>query len=78
MLNSPMYWNGIRVTIVPPNTHSSEVKRKWKERLFSLPFQPFKVMKLVHTTSELLKEGQILQHEGGLFMNAATWKCCQD
>jgi len=79
MLNNyiPFSIQGVPVTISDPVLTTSNVKRTWKERLFTRPFTPFTATKEVKTLTEVLEDGQILKLPQGLVMNAKTFNDCE-
>lgn len=79
MFNShiPLSIQGVPVTISKPVLTTSNVKRTWKERLFTRPFTPLTATKEVKTLTELLEDGQILKMPQGLVMNAKTFNDCE-
>ena len=74
---TPLSIQGVPVTISEPVLTTSNVKRTWKERLFTLPFTPFTSTKEVKSLKEVLEDGQILKMPQGLFMNAKTFNDCE-
>ena len=74
---TPLSIQGVPVTISEPVLTVSNVKRTWKERLFTLPFTPFTVTKEVKSITEILEDGQILKMSQGLVMNAKTFNDCE-
>jgi len=78
MINSiPQSLHGVRVTIAEPINCEIQIKRTWKERLFSWPFKPFKKTKVGHQLKDTLKDGQIIKMDTGLYMNAKTFNDCE-
>ena len=65
------------MTISDPVLITSNVKRTWKERLFTRPFTPFIATKEVKVLTEVLEDGQILKLPQGLVMNAKTFNDCE-
>ena len=74
----PLSIQGVPVTIVDPVLCTANVKRTWKERLFTRPFTPFTPTKEVKTLTEVLEDGQILKLPQGLVMNAKTFNDCEN
>jgi len=74
----PFSIQGVPVTIAEPVLTTSNVKRTWKERLFTRPFTPFTASKEVKTLTEVLEDGQILKLPQGLVMNAKTFYDCEN
>lgn len=66
-----MMFQGLKVTISEPVLHNFEVKRTWKERLFSL--SPHRKYKTAQRLQDVMLDGQVLRTEQGLVMNAKTW-----
>lgn len=73
----PFSIQGVPVTISEPVLTTSNVKRTWKERLFTRPFTPFTATKEVKTLTEVLEDGQIFKTPKGLVMNAKTFNDCE-
>lgn len=63
MLSPPFY--GLKVIT---NDTMEKRRRTWRERLFTLPWQPLKKIELI----PLLKDGQVLKHGDMLVMNSKT------
>lgn len=63
------YMHGLKVHVQQPV--KSEVKRSWKERLFSLPFRPFVSHRI--EWNEVVEDGQVLRAGEMLLMNARTY-----
>ncbi len=57
-------YKGMTILTVPDIAH----ERRWKERLWSWPWQPWK--KVVY--GPMLKDGECLEMENVIYMNAAT------
>lgn len=57
--------------IVPPLV-KQETKRTWKERLFTLPWQPFVTHNIRYI--ETIKDGEVLKTADSYFMNQATYE----
>ena len=70
---NPMTFNGMRIVISKPNRYEFTTNRSWKERLFSLPFNPFKSTKTEITWSNIMKDGQVIRNENNLHMTEKTW-----
>ena len=62
-----------KVTILAPIWCSSKVKVPWKKRIFSWPWNPFKSHIVKKELKELLIDGQVLNVDGQLMMNQATY-----
>ena len=63
---------GVDVIVQPPVKSTRQVKRTWKERLFSL--SPFTKYKDEEHLCEVLEDNQVIKVEGKLIMNAATFE----
>ena len=72
-MNRPMMFNGSRVIIAEPVNCKKEVKRTWKERLFTLPFNPFNKFKAVDILVDIMEDGQVVQQDNNLHMTIKTW-----
>ncbi len=73
MMDVPMIFNGSRVIIAEPVNCKSEVKRTWKERLFTLPFTPLTKFKTVNKLVDTMKDGDVIQQGNSLHMTIKTW-----
>ena len=70
---NPQMFNGYKIHIVDPVCTETKVKRSWKERLFTLPFRPFCKSKIVSAWVETVEDGQVIQNNDCIMMNAKTW-----
>lgn len=70
MDNGLNHFNGIQIIIAKPL--KCEIKRTWKQRLFSLPFKPFETHRI--EWHETIKDGQVIEFQDKLTMNAHTYK----
>ena len=63
---------GVKVIVHPPVKTTKQVKRTWKERLFSL--SPFTKYKSEECLCEMLEDDQIISDNNGtLIMNQKTY-----
>lgn len=69
----PMHINGVRVFILEPVNCQKEIKRTWRERLFTLPFTPFNKTKTITELVDVIKDGDVMKLNNSLHMNIRTW-----
>ena len=65
--------NGFRVIISEPQRYEFTTNRSWKDRLFSLPFNPFKSTKVEVTWTNAVKDGEIIKNGDCLVMTDRTY-----
>ena len=65
--------NGKQVVVSQPCESIIKVKRSWKERLFSLPFRPFKKTKEETTFTNLVKDDECIFFENKILVSEATF-----
>jgi hypothetical protein len=65
--------NGKQVLVSKTRKSTFKVKRSWKERLFSLPFKPFKKTKDETTFTDLVKDDECIFFEDKILVNEKTF-----
>ena len=73
----PQSLSGVPVTIAEPINCEIQITRTWKERLFTWPFKPFTKTKIGHQLKDVLKDGQIIKTDNGLYMTVKTFNDCE-
>jgi len=73
----PQSLNGVPVTIAEPINCEIQIKRTWKERLFTWPFKPFTKTKVGYQLKDILEDGQIIKMDTGLYMTIKTYNDCE-
>ena len=79
ILSKPGMYNGFKV-FVNDHMEGAYIKRTWKERLFSLPWEPLVKTKWDHTAGEKkIKDGQFFRFKNEeLHCNSVTFKALND
>lgn len=75
---SDMIFNGMRVVIAEPIRYEFTTNRSWKDRLFTLPFSPFKSTKTEVKWTNPIEDGQVVNNQSYLYMTEKTWLQLQE